>query len=415
MKKKILIGTIIILVIAICITSLFIYKNMNQEKINYNDKSDDGTFSTAFIKASHQNTSKENYMISPYSVEIALSMLRDGTENRAYKEINKVCPKRNIKTLIVKDKVNVANAMFIKNRYKDDVKKEYIDNLKNNYNADFLYDDFSTPDVINDWVNKETNGMIDKVMEDISPEFLVGIANAVAMEEEWQDPFKCELIMKDDFTKEDGKKVKVSMLHKSYTSNASYYKDDSAEAIVIPYQKYDRKTGKVTEDDGEQLEFIGILPNDIDEYIKKLNLDTIKKIDKEKETAEEDVLDIYLKLPKFTFSYDFEGFKKTLKDMGITTVFTTGDLTNMLDNHPDAYVQAAIHKTFVKVDEKGTKAAAVTYFGVDKNAAREDKTKHIEMTFNKPFIFIIKDTKSNELLFFGVVYEPNKYEKPNCE
>lgn len=412
-NKKIVFGIITGIVLLLTITSyIFVVVLKDRKQPTYISKSEDGNFSTTFIKASHKNINKDNYMISPYSVEIALSMLRDGSKGETLKEIEKVCPKRTIKTLSVKNKVNVANALFVKNKFKDDIKETYTNNLKENYNVDFIYDDFSSPKVINNWVNKETNGMIDKLLNDIDPEFVLGLANAVAMEEEWQEEFKCELIDKGSFTKIDGKKIDVSMLTKSYESSASYYKDDTSEALVIPYKKYDYKTGKETKKDGEQLEFIGIIPNDIDNYISNLNLNTIKKIDKEKQDSGED-LTIYAKLPKFDFSFNFKKFKKTLKDMGIKSVFGNADLSGMVNNHPDLFINEAIHKTYVKVDEKGTKAAAATYFG-SKDMAVAEKER-VEIFFDKPFIFIIKDTKSNELLFFGVVYEPNKYEKTKCD
>ena len=416
MKKKITIISIIAITLcALIAIGVFVVFKLKNNSTHYEDNSDDGTFSTSFIRNSHKYAKGNNYMISPYSVEIALSMLRDGTKGDTYEEIEKVAPKRTIKTLAVKGKVNVANALFVKNKFKKDVREEYTTNLKENYNAEFLYDEFKTPDVINKWADKETNGMIKKVVNQMDPYFVLGIANAVAMEEEWLDEFQCEMIMEDEFTKLNGKKYKVSMLTNNYTNNASYYKDDKSEAIVIPYKQYDRKTGKEVEEDGEQLEFIGILPNDIDEYISKLDLETIKEIDKKKRTAS-DELDIYLKLPKFDYEYDFKLFKDTLEDMGIKSVFdaSSADLSNMLDNHPDSYVSDAVHKTYVKVDEKGTKAAAITYFGVKDNAMVADETEHITIEFNKPFIFIIKDTKTNEIAFFGVVYEPNKYKETKC-
>ena len=74
----------------------------------------------------------------------------------------------------------------------------------------------------------------------------------------------------------------------------------------------------------------------------------------------------------------------------------------------NVYVSKSVHKSHIEVDEKGTKASAVTYFGMDKNSASVDK-EYFNIKFDKPFVFIIKDSDSNEILFFGVVYEPIKY------
>ena len=79
----------------------------------------------------------------------------------------------------------------------------------------------------------------------------------------------------------------------------------------------------------------------------------------------------------------------------------------------DYYVSQAIHKTYIELDEKGTKAAAASGFVISKNAAEEEEITHIE--FNKPFAYIIRDKKSNEILFFGMMYEPNKWEGSNCD
>ena len=109
--------------------------------------------------------------------------------------------------------------------------------------------------------------------------------------------------------------------------------------------------------------------------------------------------------------YDFKDFKNTLQDMGIQKVFTSdADLSLILQNHKDAYVNDAIHKTYVKVNEKGTKAAAVTYFGIKDNAMPAEEKEYVSVIFDKPFAFIIKDHNSHEILFFGVVYEPEKWD-----
>ena len=138
-------------------------------------------------------------------------------------------------------------------------------------------------------------------------------------------------------------------------------------------------------------------------------------MDDEKRVASS-TFDLYVGLPRFEFDYDFKKFKDTLINMGIQTVFSQGaDLSTMLDNHPDAYVSDAIHKTYVKVDEVGTKAAAVTFFGVKDNAMAMEESDSASVIFNRPFLFIIKDTSSNEILFFGVVYHPEEWSGKSCE
>ena len=79
------------------------------------------------------------------------------------------------------------------------------------------------------------------------------------------------------------------------------------------------------------------------------------------------------------------------------------------------YVSDAIHKTYIDLNEKGTKAAAVTAFLVAGKSALPEELKTIEINFNKPFAYMIRDTKTKEILFFGVVYEPNKWKESTCK
>jgi serpin B len=79
------------------------------------------------------------------------------------------------------------------------------------------------------------------------------------------------------------------------------------------------------------------------------------------------------------------------------------------------YVSTAVHKTYIDLNEKGTKAAAVTYFGIESYNSMEPEKKQKEIKFNKPFIYMIRDKKTKEMLFFGVVEEPNKWKGQTCK
>ena len=101
-KNNILFGIVFGCTFVLILVMLgLIYLKINQGEVHYNDESDDGGFSTAFIQQSHATLKNKNYMVSPYSVEIALSMLREGANDETLDELNKVVPKRNIKTLSI--------------------------------------------------------------------------------------------------------------------------------------------------------------------------------------------------------------------------------------------------------------------------------------------------------------------------
>lgn len=416
MKKKSNIIIIFILSVAIILLGviLFLIYNESNKKVTPSKPNISSDFSVNFIRMSNKNIGQENYMISPYSVEVALSMVREGANSTTLDELEKVVPVRNINDLSIKNKVNIANGLFVKNSYKSSIKSDYVNGLKNDYNSDVLYDEFESPDKINKWVSKETNGMIKKVFDSLDDRFVLAVVNAIGMEEEWYSKFDCSGTVKDSFNLIDGKTMEVSMMNKSFNNSVSYYEDNSMKSIIMPYKMYS-DNGVEVYDDGEQLEFIGILPNsDIDEYINNMSLDTIKAIDKNKKISSSDY-SVNVSIPKFKFDYNFKKFKNTLIDMGINEVFSpVADFSNMFENVGDYYINEAVHKSFVQVDEDGTKAAAVTGFTFKDNAMiMSDES--IDIVFDKPFVFLIKDVNSDEILFFGVVYEPSEYTENKCE
>lgn len=369
-------------------------------------------FNNTIIQAVHKEVENENYMISPYSIEVVLSMLRDGASETTLEELEKVVPERDIKTFEVKERINVANALFIKNGV--NVKKDYETILTTKYASEVIYDEFKTPDVINNWANKETYGMIPKVLETIGDNFLLGLGNAVAIDVEWQNKFECGSTKLEKFTKLDGSKIDVAMMHNYYEGGTSYYKDDNATYVSIPYTTYD-SDGNYNSN-GTQLEFIGILPKeDVDSYIDSFNFNDIGSIVKKMDTAD-DKLNIRLSLPKFKYDYSVDGLKGILEDLGLNETFGPKPNFEKIADY-DMSISDVVHKSFIDLSESGTKAAAVTVITFEDNAIAMEPPEIVEVNFDKPFIYMIKDVDSDEILFFGVVYSPTEYKETDvlCE
>ena len=420
----------IYIIIVVCLLSvgfggfMFVIHQENNKLNNDVYDSSDDKFSLKLIKEVHQSNNKNNYLISPYSIEMALSMLRDGSSGNTLAEIDKAIGKKQFHDIIIKDHVGVANGLFIKNKYQSVIKKDYIQQLHTNYRSELLYDEFKTPQVINDWVNRKTNGMIKKVVNHIDDDFVLGLANALAIDVDWYTPFECDSTNGDIFYKIDKSQYKTEMMYHTFDSKEyKYLKDDNATGIVLPYEKYDKETGQVDER-GEGLEFIAILPNgDIDHYISHLNDKVLDQFITSGKKASNNY-EIRLSIPRFSYDYDLGNFKDILRNIGIQDAFdeVKADFTKMMSRDDmekndivNLYVSDAIHKTHIDLNEKGTKAAAVTYFGIKSAGAIGSKEpKYVSIEFNKPFIYMIRDKKYHELLFFGVVYEPNKWNGSTC-
>lgn len=396
---------IIVITLIILIGCIFLYLDIkDMKKTKDPKKKQEPTYTDNFniklIKEINKNN-KDEFLISPYSIETALNMLREGSNNNTYDEINNALGNNKIK-IINNENVKIANGIFIKNQYKNNVKKTFLDKIKSDYNGEIIYDDFNTPTVINEWVNKNTDGMIPKLLDDINKDYIMGISNAIAIDVKWYKQFECIRTNKAVFTKEDNSKIDVEMMRDYADSQyMSYFENDKSKGVTIDYKN-------------NNLEFIGILPKtNIDDYINNMNYDDLYNLETIKASEK---VHIILSLPRFSYSYDLSNFKEILEGLGIKEVFIDGtaDLSNMID--VPSYVSTAIHKTYIDLNEKGTKAAAVTYFGVESATATlpEDDYKEYKIEFNKPFIYMIKDKSTNQILFFGTVKEPNIWKGPIC-
>ena len=360
-------------------------------------------FNLKLLKTVNSIASGGNYLISPYSIETALSMLKEGTDGNTLKEIEDLIGTRNISD-ITSDKVKVANGIFIKNKYKDNISNEYIMTLKNKFTSEVIYDNFTNPKVINDWVNEKTDGMIKRVVNSIDDDFVLGLANAIAIDVKWVNEFECIDTIKEEW--QNGEEItNVEMMHNNYSSYVKYFINENESGIVLPYE----------ENNGKQLEFIGILPNgDLSNYIDNLTMDKLSDIDNSMKNIASNQ-ELNLALPRFTYSYSLEGFKEVLMAMGINDAFNpkTANFNKMV-NDISVYVSEAIHKTHIELSETGTKAAAVTYFGMMGTTALPEVKEQINIKFNKPFMYIIRDTETKEMLFVGTVYEPNEWKGSTC-
>ncbi len=395
---------IILIILVIGVMSFMIYKKVTYEKVEppiSNPEPIQTSIITDFnYDIIHKvNAEEKNYLISPYSMIYALSILNEGASGNTKIQIEKALKNKTIsKSSIVQDKISIANALFIKNEYKKYINTNYINTIKDKYDGEILFDDFYTPNVINDWAYKKTYKMIEKVIDQIDEDFVLGIANAIAIDVEWQNKFIEESTRKENFNKLDGTKKEVSMMHTD--EGITYISNDNASGIIKNYKKYD----------DVELEFIAILPNekDIKKYINSFDEKELNSLLANQKTTAN--YDINLSLPKFKYDYDYKDFKDDLIGLGIVDAFNKNtanfDLMETEDSFLDLYVGQAVHKTHIDLSENGTKAAAVTYFGMFKNTALPQQKEQLNIKFDRPFLYLIKEKNNSNIWFFGTVYEP---------
>ena len=178
------------------------------------------------------------------------------------------------------------------------------------------------------------------------------------------------------------------------------------------------------ESDGTKLQYVGIMPikDELSSYVEKVDdatvnnyLSQLKSIQRPEGFKEGVITNVIGIIPKFDFNYELD-LKEDLKKIGITDVFEQGtaDLSNLTDVQ-DSYISSAIHKAKIEFTQDGIKAAAATMYGGKGGGGDYDyffdvPVETIDITFDKPYMFLIRDVETGEIWFTGTVYEPKKWE-----
>lgn len=396
MKKKQISIIITLMIISIIILTLIFFRIIysNLEEPNLDNSSTNSSFDYSLIKETNKNKSS-NYLISPYSIKTVLSIIKDGADNSSLKELNDVMGNFRRANIISKNVIGDANLLLINKEYKDEINKNYVNKIEKNYDAEIKYSNI-TPNNINKWVDNKTNHMIPTLVDSVNPETIMAIINAISMKASWDSEFDCKNTHISEFNTIDGSIINTIMM---VSNDAQYIEDDTAKGIIKKYKTYKNDDHKKV-----NLEFVAIMPNDgIDSYIENFNNEEFRNLLSTKDKYKNE--DVSLKLPRFKYNYNFNNLMNVLINMGIKSIFNekTADLSKMTEsNSKDLYIGSIKQKSYIEVNEKGTKASAATIATVDENAANVP----IDIEFDKPFIYIIKQSNSDDILFFGVVYTP---------
>ena len=351
---------------------------------------------------------KENIIYSPLSIKYALNMLKEGADGTTLEEIEKVLNKEELPTYKNIDKVlSLANGIFIRDTFKNKIKDKYINDLKDKYAAEVKYDKFNNANNVNNWIEDKTFKIIKNVISNntVKNENLkLLLINALAIDMKWAVEFKESDTRPDSFYDEDKNNLEVTMMHLNTESdNIKYYQSNEIKSILLPLRKYENTN----------LEFIAIMPNgNLSDYINNLSTDKLNEvIDNLQNITDKQKLS--LSIPKFAYNYTLD-FMNDLNNIGIKEVFTeNANLSKM--STASLYVSDAIHKSDIKFSEEGIKAAAVTVFGVYTSSIPFEEKEIIELKFDKPFIYIIKDKDNGTIWFVGSVYKPNLWENDKKE
>ncbi len=349
--------------------------------------------SLAFLKNYTEKQKGQNVVFSPYSVMALLLMLADATDGASREEIiASVCKgagfdeaKRFIRILeyMLEEYGSFcsANAVCVKENYKDKIKPQYMEDLQNTFGGEL----FASGDIVkavNDWVSKNTKGMIKQIVSEKNAEMASCFMNAVAFKAGWESKFDDEEIKENIFYNADGTRQKVKML---CGTEYGYIEDDRFTGFVKEYEA--------------GYSFMALLPKKkSQEFLyESLNRSNFRKLFMAK-TDE----DIEVRMPEFKFSYEVE-LSDFCRNRGIETVFSDhADFTPMTEEW--LKVESIAHKAVIKVDRSGTEAAAVTYAVMVTGCPPDAfKRKRKIVRLNRPFLFAIMHNETILPVFVGIV------------
>ena len=373
----------------------------------------------AFLKLEN---AKANVIYSPLSIKYALKMLSEGALENTKGQIDNLVGSYDLTKYESSENISLANGFYIRNDYKEMVKDSFVNTLKSKYNAEVIYDALTSAANVNKWIEDKTLGLIKNMLkdQDVAGVKLI-LLNALAIDMKWDIQFSDDNTRGKEFYKHDGSKIIATTLNQSYTVNGKtdvnvfgYYYDDDVQVINKDLKKY-----------GEtQLEFVAIMPKKqaLSDFTKDITTAKImelrnKSVDINKRTFKSGVLTcINLYIPKFKFEYEI-AFEEELKQLGMEYAFDpqVANFNNISEKTP-FYVDKAKHKAMIEFSEEGIKAAAVTAFMMKDSAiAMPQEKEYINIVFDHPFLFIIRDKKTGEIWFVGTVYEPNLWKDDSSQ
>ncbi|MDF2985638.1 MAG: serine protease inhibitor [Eubacterium sp.] len=346
----------------------------------------------------------KNSLISPLSVTLAMGMTANGAaattldqfkkllgqDRFTIDEINKF--NYSLSSLFQSDKhnkVRLANSIWYRNEKTLTVNPVFLQKNADFYKANIFKSDFTSKNTIkdiNNWVKNNTDGMIDNIVDTIYPNTIMYLFNTVLFEAEWRNIYKSNEVYEEIFSRSENDSIGVSFMH----SMEKFIQNKNAEGFIKPYK-------------GDKYSFVGILPKEnisLKDFITTLNGNNFKEL----VTSYGDEY-AQVGIPKFKYAYS-KSLVEPLKSLGFTDGFSPSEANfSTMASVPDGniYISEVLHKTYIQVDEKGTKAGAATKVEMLTGSAMQQPKK---VTFDRPFVFAIIENETQLPLFIGTVVDP---------
>ena len=347
----------------------------------------------------------KNVFYSPLSISIAFALVLEGARGQTAEEIRNVFQlpqddqsRRTVYAALQGDlndnqgnyTLSTANALWIKEGY--NLTEDYVRMARESYQSEVVSVEIPSEEartMINEWVESKTN---DKI-KDLIPQGVLNdltrlvITNAIYFKGTWVTEIDEKDTQDAEFHVSSGTTAQVPMMNLQ-EAHFRYAENDLLQILELPYQ-------------GKKVSMLIILAKDQDDIAVVEQTLSTENLQSWKEGLRN--VTVNVSIPKFKVQADYS-LGKVLSEMGMPTAFSpnSADLSG-ITTEEKLYIQAALHKAFVEVNEEGTEAAAATAVVVGTESV------HVYPTFraDHPFIFIIHDSDTGNILFLGRVANPS--------
>ena len=331
--------------------------------------------------------SDNNTIVSGLSIKIALTMLLNGAEGESKNQLTSFLSKdiaelnEDSKKMLAEcgEHLKLANSFWFGDKYH--AKEEFKQLIKLYQDAEIFTEDFNAPQTLeklNNWVSEKTENLIPQVLDKLDNTTTSLLINTLYFKDQWSNPIS-EYSTKDALFHGLDMENTVKMME---PTSKLYYENSKVKGFGLTYAD-------------SPYVFIGILPNEEGPInLESLDLNNLK--------LENGKYDVRAKFPRLDLEFETK-LKSILQEMGLVAPFSNGFDFNKILDIPQT-VDEIIHKTKFKLDEKGTEAAAATVVMMTRGMASIPvQLPIINLEFNRPFVFMIKHTLSNETLFVGKI------------
>ncbi|HEY7181390.1 MAG TPA: serpin family protein [Blastocatellia bacterium] len=377
----------------------------NSANMNSNLAAASNAFGFDLFQQLLRQAANENVFFSPLSVTVALGMTYNGAagetktgmaralkiEGMSLADLNRASAEllKALKSSDPKIELAVANSLWTRGgmRFNED----FLERARQFYGAEISPLDFNNPQsaaTINRWVSGATKGKIGRIIDQINPQQVMFLINAVYFKGQWQRRFEQTLTKEQPFHLPDGREQPAPMMAQS--GNYLYLRGDKFQAVSLPYGNGGVSLYLFLPDQGSSL----------DEFLKGLSYQKWEEWITNFTKTPGDV-----KLPRFKLDYE-KTLNDPLKDLGMGVAFNPqkADFSG-IHAEKDLYISEVKHKAVVEVNEEGTEAAAATSVGVATTSVREPRERFTFIA-DRPFLMAIRDSQTGAILFMGTLMEP---------